>query len=119
MKCERRRENGVYEDNGPLNLPTEDHWRADGTCSYCGSLNPDDFMKMAIDGVELGPTDKNYKVYVGGSGRGKFYFQHLSIEQMQQFVNLYNAKVLKIGYPGHFYRSPFFMRPAPAPEPTE
>lgn len=42
----------------------ESHWRDDGTCSYCGSLNPDIFFEAIKSGSELGPTDKNYKVYV-------------------------------------------------------
>lgn len=41
------------------------HWRGDDTCSYCGSLNPDVFMAHLEAGdIELGPTDKSYKVYV-------------------------------------------------------
>lgn len=39
--------------------------RPDGTCSYCGSMDPDEFMRVLEDGTaELGPTDKSYKVYV-------------------------------------------------------
>jgi len=146
----------------------EDRWRGPDhngvrTCSYCGSLHPDDFMRLAKDRVRLGPTDKNYKVYVdipetqgdelrvisascednkpswgtqkwevadleilrrdgwGGSNYkwmlraprgvtafGKFYFQHLSLEQRIEFVDLINQKTLNIGDPGFFYRMPFF-----------
>ena len=99
-------------------------------CSYCGSLHPDAFMTAAREGTsELGPTDKNYKVYIdAGGGHGKFYFQHLSAEQQQEFVDLYNARPrrtysdtgmtfavtgastgMAVGYPGHFYVLPFFM----------
>lgn len=45
----------------------------------------------------------------------KFYFQHLSREQMIEFVDLYNRRdeegnrFMLVGYPGHFYRLPFFM----------
>lgn len=114
----------------------------DDTCSYCGSLNPATFMaRLEIGDIELGPTDKNYKVYVknhGGAtfkqtyrdcptidtckGPGtcthwvtreveetKFYFQHLSVDQKKRFVELLNEKKLKIGMPGHFYTSPFFI----------
>lgn len=39
--------------------------RPDGlACSYCGSMHPDDFFKAIEQKCELGPTDKNYKVYV-------------------------------------------------------
>jgi xylose isomerase len=37
---------------------------------------------------------------------------HLSEEQMIKFIDLYNEKKLKIGFPGHFYVSPYFMKPA-------
>jgi hypothetical protein len=41
----------------------------------------------------------------------KFYFRHLSNDQRQRFVELLNAKRVKIGYPGHFYVLPFFCVP--------
>ena len=44
--------------------------------------------------------------------QGKFYFQHLSPEQQNKFIELYNAKKMKLGYPGHFYSRPFFCTPA-------
>lgn len=43
-----------------------------------------------------------------GRDVGKFYFQHLSDEQRSEFIELYNNKTMKVGYPGHFYRRPFF-----------
>ena len=45
-----------------------------------------------------------------GPSKGKFYYQHLSREQMDEFIELYNTKVMKIGYPGHFYTRPFFCQ---------
>lgn len=46
-------------------LAHESHWRDDGTCSYCGSLNPDIlFAAIEAGTAELGATDKNYKLYV-------------------------------------------------------
>jgi len=55
----------------------------------------------------------------------KFYFQHLSEEQKREFVDRYNARNkqsypeygMKLAYPGHFYRLPFFMVRAPEGEP--
>lgn len=38
----------------------------------------------------------------------KFYFQHLSLEEQTRFIDLHNAKKIKIGAPGYFYRLPFF-----------
>lgn len=91
------------------NYPTIDSWREDGTCSYCGSMNPDKFMELVEQGVEVIPTDKNYKAYIrhGGHGQAKFYFQHLSKEQMVKFVDLYNSGTMKVS--GSFYNMPFFM----------
>lgn len=116
-------------------------WQSDESCSYCGSLNPDYLMSRIEAGtVQLGPTDKNYKVYVTNDGgeafkqtyRGpdcpggddpnkwvwtmrelgmvKFYFQHFTEEQKKRFVQLMNEKKLKIQEPGHFYRLPFFCQ---------
>ena len=114
-------------------------WGVDDCCTYCGSLHPELLMERIEAGtVELGPTDKNYKVYVNNRGgaafkqtyRGdncpggndpkkwiwttrdidtaKFYFQHFSVDQRKRFVELLNQKKLNIGMPGHFYRLPFF-----------
>jgi hypothetical protein len=38
----------------------------------------------------------------------KFYFQHFDRDQQARFINLLNVKAVNIGYPGHFYRLPFF-----------
>lgn len=87
--------------------PKPDFWRADGGCSYCGSISGDEFMRRAEAGDPLIPTDKSYKVYVGD--HTKFYFQHLSDEQRQRFVELYNQRQLKV-LDGGFYVLPFFMQ---------
>ncbi len=111
MKCSRRIE-------GPFRYSEEeDRWGEDHTCSYCGSFDPGLLMsRLEAGDVELGPTDKSYKVYLknaGGeefrSGMAKFYFQHLSEEQARRFVELMNEKKLKVGEPGHFYVLPYFV----------
>ena len=67
ITCSRRTEDGMDNPNGPfrnsgVNLDT---YRDDNTCSYCGSFNPETFMQRLEAGdIELGPTDKSYKVYV-------------------------------------------------------
>lgn len=49
----------------------------DGTCDYCGSLMPDAFMERLEAGtIKLGPTDKNYKVYVDNVGGKPFLRTH-------------------------------------------
>ena len=142
MKCPRRQE-------GPFKLSENDQYTDDDTCSYCGSLNPDTLMaRLELGDIELGPTDKNYKIYVenkegpkfkrsyrqgcdmGKPGskctgpedcihrfteerdHSKFYFQHLSEDQMKRFIDLLNDKKIKIGYPGYFYVRPFFVAPS-------
>ena len=59
LPCPRREETPFNRTD-----PNEDRWQSDGTCNYCGSMNPDDFFKAIEAGAEIGPTDKNYKVYV-------------------------------------------------------
>lgn len=44
-----------------------------------------------------------------GQSLGKFYFQHLSEDQMREFIDILNAGRMNIGYPGHFYSPPFFF----------
>lgn len=86
------------------------------SCSFCGSLNPDRFLELVREGWIVGPTDKSYKAYlespqdpeVQGRTHAKFYFQHLSREQQDQFIDLHNSRQMKIGHPGHFYVPPFF-----------
>lgn len=67
--------------------------------------------------VEVGPTDKSYKVYVRNRGgelfvnryETKFYFDHFTTVQMQRFVELNNAGMIALGAPGYFYTLPFFV----------
>lgn len=101
--CPRRKE----IDASVFKVPAgPDTWSEKQTCSYCGSLHPDEFMKRIEAGDEVGPTDKNYKAYLGDH---KFYFQHLSEDQKTRFVELLNQRAIKIGYPRHFYVLPFFV----------
>lgn len=118
--CPRRLESPNPEAFGGLD---SDQWRkqhglvgqATG-CSYCGSMNPDDFMAAVIDGAEVGPTDKSYKFYVDNH-RGKFYTQHLSEEQGWEFHRLWTEKQINWGYPGHPYVRLFI--PGPSTQKTE
>jgi len=68
MTCPRR----VHPGSGG-----RDYWRSDGTCSYCGSLDPDSFMaRLEAGDVTLTPTDKPYKVYVENRGGPGFKRNH-------------------------------------------
>lgn len=95
----------------------------------CGSISGDDFIRLAESGTPIIPTDKNYKAYLrydtgipsarecvngvnkitGGIQQIKFYFGHLSEDQQKNFVNLLNAKTVRIWTPGYFYVLPFFI----------
>lgn len=118
-----RRDESLHGSMEQAELP--DHYRNAGDgerCSYCGSVSGDSFMAFVRAGGEVGPTDKNYKAYLhdtkDDSGLTvrvkapgmKFYFQHLSEEQKMEFIGLLNARAVKIGYPGHFYRLPYFCQ---------
>lgn len=79
-----------------------DHWKVfpngDRTCSFCGSLHPDDVIKKIKEhgfGV-IGGTTKSYKLYVGANsaistndphGR-KYYRQHDTDEFIVQWNKL-------------------------------
>lgn len=100
MLCPRR------DENPHVQSVRESDVYEDGTCKYCGSLLPDKFMALVENGVVVEPTDKSYKAYIDSH---KFYYRHLSEEQMIRFVELYNNKTMKVGHPGYFYNPPFFM----------
>lgn len=120
-----------------------DEWRADGTCSYCGSMNPEALMaRIEAGDIELRPTDKSYKVYVRNVGGApfqqtyrdcpadarctgpddcthwvtrevsetKFYFYHLGDTQRDRFIELFNQRKIRLGFPGHFYVLPYFCQ---------
>jgi hypothetical protein len=59
LPCPRRAESPIA-----VTSPETDRWRDDKTCSYCGSLNPEVFMRLAAAGNKIIPTDKNYKAYI-------------------------------------------------------
>ena len=132
--CPRRmQEDGPWEHRENLDIWVDRHTPRPQDpgpcCSFCGSLHPDMFLDLIASGrwvVE--PTDKNYKAYLGEilsmeertavpgeplppvrSGRAKFYYQHLSPEQQERFVELYNTRAMRLAEPGHFYVLPFFI----------
>ncbi len=104
---------GIYPAQG------EDHWRENKSffiknynfhCSYCGSLNPDYFLEILEKGGEIGPTDKPYKAYIKYKNQdAKFYFVHLSPLHISKYISLAEKNKLKFGYPGFFYKAPFFI----------
>lgn len=110
--CPRRIEGGMSAKD------ENDCWNQhDGhrVCSYCGSAHPEDVLAGIEDGsIVLTPTDDSYKTYISGGKINHcttgFYFQHLSQEQMDRFIELHNNKKMKIDYPGRFYVKPYFCQ---------
>lgn len=115
--CGRRAESGMDADDSPFRMSGKnlDEYRADGTCSYCGSVSQEAFLAFVEAGGEVGPTDKSYKAYLHSTDDVpapgiKFYFQHLDQAGRDKFIELYNANRMRIGYPGHFYSLPYFCK---------
>lgn len=108
----------VYADDG-REIPPKDHWRNDGTCSYCGSMSPERLFAVLGAGAQLGPTDKNYKIYVdvgdqeatmaqrsavkSAGGGGKFYTVNLNSDNALRLRTMIMEGTVAIGYPGYFY----------------
>jgi hypothetical protein len=73
--------------------------------------------RLEAGDIKLASTDKTYKVYVsndGGepfkyAGAPKFYFQHLTENQMRRFVDIFNERKIKFEDDLGFYVYPFFM----------
>jgi hypothetical protein len=105
--CPKRKEVSILTES---NIG-KDFWDADETCSYCGGLNPSRFLELAALGTLVTPTDKEYKCYIeyGPHKMMKFYFPHLTLDQMREFIELYNNKTMKLKYPGYFYIMPYFV----------
>ena len=97
---------------GPWAVEDFDKWRLRQgvvTCSFCGSMHPEEALFRIEQGVEVIPTDKPYKAYIGHSGGWKLYFQHLDEAQQQRFIDLYNNRTMRVGYPYRFYVLPYFV----------
>lgn len=74
------------------------------------ALSPD--VLDDVEKYEAGePLDKmrNWKWVTEDRQEGKFYFQHLTVDQQKRFVDLLNEKKIKFGEPGYFYVRPFFI----------
>lgn len=115
--CPRRAEIGGMASMA--NLPDHDEWRSNRTCSYCGSMHPDEVMlRLEAQNVTVGSTDKSYKIYLHNDGGdpmpqpGKFYFQHFSEEQRLRFISLLNERKVKFRGGFGFTVLPYFIQKA-------
>lgn len=55
--------------------------------------------------------ERNAAHWLHGTQTAKFYYQHLSEDQRDEFIELINSRRMQIGYPGRFYVLPFFAQP--------
>ena|SRR5215469_8204438 len=109
--CPRRIEDFRYRPSA--DAANADTWSLGpykGVCSYCGSITPEALFKAIEEGAEVTPTDKSYKIYI--EGNRKFYFQHLSEEDRDRFIQLHNDHKIKLAHPGYFYVKPYFCKSA-------
>lgn len=78
-------------------------WRADGTCSYCGSMSPADATKaLMTPGTHYSGSDWKYgwphKFYIESNGKhGKFYSVHLLDSSPEEFAAFNTAAANTIG----------------------
>ncbi len=82
------------------------------TCSYCGSMHPDEFLAQIRDGWIVGQTSKNYKAYIGPPPSGsvaKFYFQHMDEAQKRELIQLTNDRLIAFDIGNFWYTDPYFM----------
>ena len=80
----------------------EAHWREDRTCSFCGSMRPEDFLQAMLDTLDpespvwIDQTTKNYKRYVhDGSAQRKFYLWHIPTDEWAAEANRIDKHVKK------------------------
>lgn len=70
---------GRPDDKWPEELGTPPR-----TCSFCGSVHPDDAVRLIKEGWEIGPTDKFYKWYLevpGSTARNEAFIESLGNEE--------------------------------------
>lgn len=77
--CPRRREGGPWRLDD-RDRWVETRWKGEGdwrlewfprSCSFCGSIHPDDAFRLLEEGWEVGATRKPYKVYLEPPGTGE------------------------------------------------
>jgi hypothetical protein len=69
-------------------------------------------MELVKGGAHIKALDNDYKCLVDYNGKKvKFYFQHLDIHQMEEFVFLHKNFLLRFHDPGCFIVKPYFVWP--------
>lgn len=100
-----------------ISRPLTEEEKADRKAKWLAGFTDDEVVRGAQD---RGETPEDFRAGLadyydrdlgrsGASGKeAKFYFQHLSPEQRTEFIELHNARSMRIGVPGYFYQPPFF-----------
>jgi len=90
------------------------HWREDRTCSYCGSIAPAFLFESIEINCQIGPTDKNYKIYVDLIEPNPEELQVVGVSTDKKFGDGWTTADMEIlksqGFNGGSYKS---MRLAP------
>lgn len=93
--------------------PEKDTWNTrpngDRCCSFCGSLHPDDWLRLMKDAADMSsetvidPTDKGYKFYVrqkgvknASEGGIKFYTWHIPSDEWAAEANALHPSVVAV-----------------------
>ena len=88
-----------------------DSYQENGICSFCGSLDPAQALRLIENGAKVCPTDKSYKMYVERDGTSqKVYFQHFSSDDWLKLIELLAQKKVEFNYPGYFYVLPYKLK---------
>lgn len=106
-----------------ISRPLTEEKKAERKAKWLAGFTYDEVVKSAR---ERGETPEEFRAGLAdyydrdlarseASGvEAKFYYQHLSSEQRDEFIELHNSRRMKISYPGRFYVLPFFAGPATA-----
>ena len=101
--------------------PRGDAERAERKATWLRNFKPEEVRAVAEErGENPDQTQAELEAYYdaqvapleASTTAAKFYYQHLSTEQRDEFIALYNEGRLKIGYPGRLYVLPFFATPS-------
>lgn len=96
--------------DGPQGDPVEKcfPWkRAPRTCSFCGSLHPDDVIELLEDGWELDPTTKRYKYYLNPPGHANVSAARLNANLKRDFDRVLPSVPNVVGVLAKFYTMHF------------
>lgn len=110
---------GLVTHNCYLGKPLSDEEKAERKERWLAGMTYDGVVAVA---QERGETPEQYRAALAehydrdvarsesAGTQAKFYFQHLSVEQQNEFIELHNSRVMKVSG-GGFYVRPYFAGP--------